>query len=101
MTRRPRPNVRRARGLAPLALALLWVTACGPGLSGTYTSDDGLGSLEFRQRGRVYVTFAGSTFAGEYELDGDRVIIAGPGGSHVCTRRDGSIEGFGTTFLEE
>ena len=101
MRNRPRrPNCRVLTALGLLSLSWL-VASCSPGISGTYSSEDGLGSLEFRERGRVYVTFGKSTLAGEYELDGDRVIIEGPGGLHVCTRKDDRIEGFGMAFLKE
>jgi len=81
-----------------MCAGLLTLVACSPGMAGVWSSPDGQGSLEFRAKGRVYVTFGGSTYAGEYELDGNRVIIEGPGGSHVCTLLDDEIEGFGMTF---
>lgn len=93
-------STERARGVVSgwTCAALLTLAACAPGMAGVWSSPDGLGSLEFRARGRVYVTFGDSTYAGEYELDGNRVIIEGPGGAHVCTLQDDEIEGFGMTF---
>lgn len=82
-------------------LAVLGVAACGGGLQGRFATDDGVGRLEFERDGRVYVTFADSTFLGEYELDGERVIIQGPGGNQVCTRSGDELTGFGMTFVKE
>ena len=75
------------------ALLALLLSACGGGMSGTYEEENGLGTLDFREDGTVYVSVLGVTVAGEYELDGERVIIAGPNGEQVLTRDGNRLEG--------
>ncbi|MBX3352788.1 MAG: hypothetical protein KF684_07620 [Phycisphaeraceae bacterium] len=94
----PIPNRRRAGwGLLATVASLLiagWTFAGrGGGLSGEYREVSGLGALEFKGR-RVYVTtVVGTVFAAEYEVDGKRVILKGPGGSQVLTREGDAIQG--------
>lgn len=93
---------RAAAALGALALALVLAHACGSGggLSGRYDEESGVGSLEFREDGTVYVSFLGVTVAGEYELDGARVIVRGPNGSQVLTRNGARLEGgLGMTYV--
>src|SRR5262245_1960054 len=99
-TRKPRTLacVATVGGVA-VAMAL---AACGPGMSGKYAEVDGLGALEFKGR-KVYVTTAlGTTFVAEYEVDGDRVIIKGAGGSQVYTRAGDRLDGgLGMKFVKQ
>ena len=81
-------------------LALL-LSGCGGGMSGTYEEENGLGTLEFQEDGTVYVSVLGVTVAGEYELDGSRVIVAGPNGEQVLTRDGDRLEGgFGMRYVK-
>ncbi len=66
---------------------------CGSGLSGEYTDEMGLTHYQFEPDGRVFVSVLGTTSAGQYELDGDRVLLTGPQGTLVLTRRGENLEG--------
>ena len=80
----------------------LSASACDSGLSGTWASADGQGRLEFRDNGTVYVSSYGGTFACQYEMDGDHVIVTGPHGSQVFTRRGDQLEvGLGAVFVRQ
>jgi len=71
-------------------------------MSGTYEEENGVGSLEFKEDGTVYVSFLGVTIAGEYELDGEHVIVAGPNGSQVLTWNGTRLEaGPGLTYIKK
>jgi hypothetical protein len=86
--------------IAGLALALT-PTACGSGLSGTYADESGLGQLEFREDGTVYLTTFGGTIACTYEIDGDHVIVKGPRGTQVLTRTANRLDGgLGFAFVK-
>jgi hypothetical protein len=94
------------RRTAAFLLALLWlaVPACGPGggLAGQYEEESGVGSLDFQADGTVYVSYLGVTVAGEYELDGARVIVKGPNGSQILTRNGERLEGgLGLTYVRK
>ena len=60
-------------------------------LEGAVYADSGAGAkLEFRARKRVYITMLNMhTVEGEYEVDGDRVIIRTPGSNDVFSRDGG------------
>lgn len=88
------------RRLALLLVMIALMGGCGEEIDGTYEDPDGQAKLEFRDRNRVYFTFMGTTVRGEYEIDGDRIIITGNGASHVLTRSDDTIEGFGPLDLK-
>jgi hypothetical protein len=93
-------------GVALLALlGTVLVLSLAPGstrLSGRFGEVGGPGKMEF-SRDRVYVTsLLGMTFAAEYEVDGDRVIIKGSGGSRVYTLHGDTLDGgVGLTFVRE
>lgn len=72
-----------------------------PHLSGLYTEQGGPGTLEFK-KDRVYVTtLLGMTFAAPYEVDGDRVVIKGAGGSQVYTLSGDTLDaGAGRKFTK-
>jgi hypothetical protein len=95
----PRMALVRIALLAPVIAAL---AACG-GMSGKYEAADGGGdSIEF-QGDRVYVTITPApTIPGEYEIEGDKVIITVGGQSMALSRRGDTLEGgpFGMTFVK-
>jgi hypothetical protein len=71
-------------------------------MSGVYASDSGAGALDFQSDGTVYVTLYGGTFAGKYEVDGERVIVKGPSGAQVYVKTGDSLDGgFGMTFIKD
>jgi hypothetical protein len=88
-------------GLGLAAAIALGLAACSAGMSGTYATEGGRGSLEFRRNGTVYMTTFGGTFACKYEVDGDRVIVKGPNGSQVLTKDGDRLDcGLGMTFVK-
>ena len=95
----------RVTSLLVLALVVafsLSAVACDSGLSGTWASADGQGRLEFRDNGTVYLSSYGGTFACQYEMDGNHVIVTGPHGSQVFTRRGDQLEaGLGAVFVRQ
>jgi len=92
-------SARTLRRCLPL---VLFLGACGGGMTGTYADEDGVSSLEFKDDGTVYMSLLGVTVEGEYELDGKRVIIAGPNGSQVLTKNGERLEGgLGMTYVKQ
>lgn len=80
-----------------MALSLL-LSACGGGLSGTYSGKDTgfLDEMTFRSKNEVDLTFMGMTKVGQWKMDGDRVTITIGGETHVLTRDDtGCLDGGG------
>jgi hypothetical protein len=71
-------------------------------LSGEFDEVGGTGKLEFRGN-RVYISAPlGMTYAAPYEVDGDRVIVKGGGGTQVYTRRGDTLDaGMGTKFVKK
>jgi hypothetical protein len=91
-----------ARTLTRCLPIALFLAGCGGGMSGTYADEGGLASLEFKDDGTVYMSLLGVTVAGEYELDGERVIIEGPNGSQVLTQNGERLEGgLGMTYVKQ
>ena len=83
-----------------MLLLLAFAAGCGPRMSGTWASESGLGSLEFRPDGKAYMTTFGGTVACTYEVDGDRVIVKGPNGTQVLTKSGDRLEaGLGLSFV--
>ena len=78
------------------------VAGCDGGVAGTYDEVDGAGSLEFKGS-RVYVTSVlGTTFVTDFEVDGDRIIIKGAGGSQVYSRKGDTLDGgMGMKFVKK
>jgi len=89
LLRRPRVLA----GAAGVLLVVLLLASCGDGVAGTYAAPDGNGSLELRDNGKAYLTLFGNTVASEYEVDGDKVILKGPLGSQVLTRKGKDLVG--------
>ena len=98
----PRKVLGSALAVAILAAAVgLLLHSRERGLVGVYAAEGGSRRLEFEPGGRVYVTSVGGTFVTEYELDGERVILHGAGGSQVLTLAGNSLEGgYGTTYVK-
>lgn len=100
---RPRPVARSARLLLAPALLAILPLGCDrtDHLSGTYAQTGGPGTLEFT-KDRVYVTtLLGMTFVATYEIDGNRVIIKGTGGSQVYKLEGDTLDGgAGMTFIK-
>lgn len=62
------------------------VAACGKGFSGEYLDEMGISQYEFTRDGRVYMSVMGIESTGEYEVDGERVVLRGPNGTMVLSR---------------
>ena len=78
------------------------LAGCG-GMSGTFESDDKSGTIEFKGD-HAYVSISPApTMAGEYEVDGDKIIIKVNGQSMVLTRHGDTLEGgpFGMKFVKK
>lgn len=83
------------RGVGGLVL-LVWLGMVGCGrddVVGTYEDEFGMTRYEFQRQGRVYVSVLGTTVAGQYRLEGDRIVLVGPQGTVVLTRRNGQLHG--------
>ena len=89
-------------------VVMRWIAAmamvCGclllPGCScdsvpGTYTDSEGVVTVELKSDGKAYVSLGElGTNAGEWEQDGDRIIVKIGDDSTVLTRNDdGSLNG--------
>lgn len=76
--------------LIALAVALV---ACGSGMSGEYGGEGCLyNKLSFKGDGTVYVKVLGSELAGQYKVDGDKVILSlAAGHGQVLTRRGDTL----------
>jgi hypothetical protein len=76
-------------------IALL-LAACSGGPRGEYTADQGafFDKLVFRSGGEVDIGFMGGTGAGNYKVDGKRVLVTVNGKTQVFgIDRDGCIDG--------
>ncbi len=86
----------------PMVLCCLLLPGCScNGVAGTYTDSEEIVKVELKSDGKAYVSLGDlGTNAGEWEQDGDRVIVKIGGDSTVLTRKDdGSLDGgmmFGT-----
>lgn len=87
-----RPITARGGLLASLLL-VLGAGCSGGGLSGEYRDQRGVTGYEFEPDGRVYISVMGTMTAATYEVDNDRVLIAGPQGTTVLLRRGDALEG--------
>jgi hypothetical protein len=98
--------MRRSRWVIAV---LIGVAAAGAGIalgrsariSGEFDEVGGSGRLEFRGT-RVYVSAPlGMTYVATYEVDGDRIIVKGGGGTQVYTRRGDTLDaGIGMKFVK-
>ena len=93
---RYRPGVRLVLFLT-LTFCLFALTGCTRRLSGTYTDEQNIVTLEFRD-GKAYMgTFLGNKSQLDYEVKGKDLILKAPQGNMVMhIEDDGSLSGFGT-----
>jgi outer membrane lipopolysaccharide assembly protein LptE/RlpB len=69
------------------------LSACGSGLDGTYTDQQGISSYTFKS-GKVIVSAMGVGSEMDYKLEDGKVKIISPQGTMVMNiLKDGSIEG--------
>lgn len=95
-------DIRRVAALGMLVLACFALTGCG-GMSGTYEAKNDEGKIEFKGD-RAYISISPApTMVGEYEIDGDKVIVKVNDQSMVLTRHGDTLEGgpFGMTFVKK
>jgi len=93
-------SVHRLLGVLAATISLSLV-GCKDGVSGTYQGQGG-DTIEF-DGSKVYVTMSPApTLAGEYEIDGNKVILKVGGQSLVLTRNGDTLEGgpFGETYTK-
>lgn len=76
----------RRTAIAPALVLGSLLAACGGGLSGKYEDALGTTRYEFTGDGRVYMSVLGIESAGQYEVDGERILLSGPNGSLVLSR---------------
>ena len=89
-----RSRMTLARFIRTVLLTLLFLLAgCSSGLSGKYSDENGLMSYEFQSDGKVFMKMMGMQFAGEYEIDEDKVIVKGPNGNLVFDREGDILKG--------
>jgi hypothetical protein len=93
------PRTTMTRALL-VALALL-PGGCGARLSGTWAEASGQGQLQFESDGTAWLTTFGGTIACSYEIDGDHVLLRGPNGTVVLTRRGDTLQGgLGCSYVD-
>lgn len=77
-----------------LATCFALLCGCGDaGPTGSYRDAAGGTRYEFQRHGQVRITVLDTTVAGEYTLQGDKVIVTSPQGTVVLTRRGTSLYG--------
>ena len=70
-----------------------------PDLAGyTFVDSNQVSQLEFRDAKLVIYSALGMQFAGSYRVSQDEVIVEGPNGSMVLTKRGEQLVGMGLTF---
>lgn len=87
------PGFRPQLVLLGLAVILLLLGGCDSGLSGKYGDEMGIMEYEFDADGTVYMNTMGIRVAGEYEIDGDKVIVQGPHGNLVFELQEDRLVG--------
>lgn len=79
------------RKLWPMSAAVL--AACGSGVAGDYGGDECLyDKLTLMSNGDVYLTVFGTDQAGQYKMDGDRIVVTIAGQSAVFTKNGRNLE---------
>jgi len=92
-------RVRHSITRAVAGFLLFLLVGCDEVMEGAFDDAAGLGSIEFRADGSVYITLLDATVQGTYEINGDRIIIHGPRGTQELLREgDALIAGPGITF---
>ena len=75
-------------------IAVIALAGCGrDDLVGIFEDDLGLTRYEFLGKGQAHLTVLGATVVADYRLDGDQVLVTGPQGTLVLTRRDDRLYG--------
>src|SRR5215467_8311182 len=86
----------KGRFMTLLGGAVLWLAACGSGVSGTYTSATGLVTLDLKSGGKAVVTMIGQTEQCTYDVDGKNLNPTCNGDKTVWgIHDDGSLTGPG------
>src|SRR5947207_11187534 len=79
------------------AAAGLFLAACGRGVTGTYTGEDGFfDKLTFKSGGKVEITFMTMTREATYVVESDRIRITNSGDTQTFTiDEQGCLDGGG------
>jgi len=78
----------------PAIILVALLSACGSGLKGTYSDENGMFSYTFNSNGKVVVETMGMGTEQEYKVEDGKVKIASPQGTLVMNiLDDGSIAG--------
>lgn len=85
--------MKRTMRAAAAATLAGFLAACSQGISGTFEDEMGVSRYEFTRGGRVYMSVMGVEAAGEYELDGERIVLQGPNGTTVLHRDGENLKG--------
>lgn len=85
--------MKRVLQIAAAATLAGILGACGQGISGTFEDEMGISRYEFTRGGRVYMSVMGVEAAGEYEIEGERIVLEGPNGTMVLHRSGEDLEG--------
>lgn len=93
MSHTPWFGALRLPALLCLTLVALLLGACDSGLSGKYGDEMGILEYEFETDGTLYMNAMGTRMAGEYEVDGDKVIVRGPHGNLVFELQEDRLVG--------
>jgi hypothetical protein len=93
---RPRTLIARLALVWIPAFCLLAVTGCARALTGTYTDEQKIVSLQFKD-GKAYMgSFLGNMSELDYQVKGNDLVIKAPQGNMVLRiQDDGSLAGFG------
>lgn len=86
-------SARRGRCAQVVVLLVLVLAGCSKGMAGVYQEVDGVNVIEFRTNGVCYLTAFGSTNKGEYEIDGERVMLKFASGTIVLTKHGDRLDG--------
>lgn len=77
-----------------LVIMVLFLSACGKSLDGTYTDAMELTTYTFSSGGKAYVGIMGIESEMAYEVDGNRVKLITPQGTMVLQlMEDGTLQG--------
>ncbi len=80
-------------GILVLTAWLGFASCARDDLVGTYEDELGMTRYEFLGNGRVQISVLGTTVLAEYRLDKDNVLVSGPQGALVLTRRTDELHG--------
>lgn len=85
--------MKRVLQIAAVATLAGLLAACGQSISGTFEDELGVSRYEFTRGGRVYMSVMGVEAAGEYEIEGERIVLQGPNGTMVLHRDGANLKG--------